>query len=74
MSLAHKAPSEMIAAELKQKMFELNGIQQPERDAPKREWDEYFKACLLTTGMKIHGEKGKAKKFMEETWAAWTAC
>ena len=71
-SLANKRPSEMTAMELQQRLFELNGIQQPEQGASQRAWDDYFKACLLTTGMKIHGDKDKARQFMEETWAVWT--
>ncbi len=71
-SLAHKAPSEMTAAELQQRLFELNGIQPPEKDATEQERYDYFKACLLTTGMKIYSEKDKAQQFMEETWTAWT--
>lgn len=69
----NRSPSEMTAAGLKQKLFELNGIQQPGREELKWKWDDYFKACLLTTGMKMYGEKGRAQKFMEDTWTAWIA-
>jgi len=73
MSLTKKQPYEMTAQELLQRLYELNGIQQPKQNAPTQEWEAYHKASLLTTGMKIYGDKDKARAFMEETWNAWTS-
>ena len=50
MSLSKKAPSEMTAWEVRQRMYELNGIKPPALTAPKREQQEYFEACFLTMG------------------------
>lgn len=72
MSIAHKQPHEMTASELLQRLYELNGIQQPKQNAPKCEWETYHKASLLTLGMKIYGDKDMARTFMEEKWNEWT--
>jgi len=62
----NKPIHQMTTVELQKRLYELNGIKPPQKNAPKKEWDKYFQACFLTVGMKKYGNKEKAQEFMQE--------